>query len=87
MMDAHSLTTRERRWRDLVEKNIGWIVIAASIWLTHFFEVGITPTRFHTKMIDSRALVGSDPIPVPDLKRRSLRKGSRDVNDWGNWTS
>jgi hypothetical protein len=38
MMDAHSLPPRERRWRDLVEKHIGWILVAASIWLTHFLR-------------------------------------------------
>jgi hypothetical protein len=38
MMDAHSLPPRERRWRDLVEKNIGWIVVAASIWLAAIFH-------------------------------------------------
>jgi len=67
----------------LVEKNIGWIC-DCSLDLAHsLLEVGITPTRFQTKMIDSRALVGSDPIPVPDLKRRSLRKAHADVNDLG----
>jgi hypothetical protein len=35
MIDAHSLSRREHRWERLLEKNIGWIVVAASIWLTH----------------------------------------------------
>jgi hypothetical protein len=38
MRDVHSSAERERWWKSLFEKNIGWIVIAASIWLTHFLR-------------------------------------------------
>ena len=32
-----SSTTRAR-WKSFLEKNIGWIVVAGSIWLTHFLR-------------------------------------------------
>jgi hypothetical protein len=38
MIDANSVPPRESRWRRLLEKNIGWVVVAASIWLTHFLR-------------------------------------------------
>jgi hypothetical protein len=38
MTDTHSSLEHESRWKSLLKKNIGWIVIAASIWLTHFLK-------------------------------------------------
>jgi len=38
MIDTNFLPPRERQWRQLLEKNIGWIVVAASIWLAHFLR-------------------------------------------------
>jgi len=38
MIAAHSLPLREPRWKSFLEKNIGWIVVAGSIWLTHFLR-------------------------------------------------
>jgi hypothetical protein len=38
MFEQQSVAPGERRWRGLLEKNIGWVVVAASIWLTHFLK-------------------------------------------------
>ncbi len=38
MIDEHSISRPEQQWKQLVGKNIRWIVIAASIWLTHFLR-------------------------------------------------
>jgi hypothetical protein len=39
MTDTHSSPGRESRWKTLLDRNIGWIVIAAAIWLTHFHQI------------------------------------------------
>jgi hypothetical protein len=44
MIDEQSISRPEQQWKHLVGKNIAWIVIAASIWLTHFLQV-IAPGR------------------------------------------
>jgi hypothetical protein len=38
MIDANSVPRHERWWWRLLEKNIGWVVVATSIWLTHFLR-------------------------------------------------
>jgi hypothetical protein len=38
MFEANSVAPSKSRWRGLLEKNIGWVVVAASIWLTHFLR-------------------------------------------------
>jgi hypothetical protein len=38
MFDDNSVAHSQSWWRRLLEKHIGWVVVAASIWLTHFLR-------------------------------------------------
>lgn len=46
MTDTHSSPEQESRWKSLLQRNIGWIVIAALDLAHLLLEVGMTPTRF-----------------------------------------